>query len=59
MLPSGNDAAHSLAEYFGALLKKDKDEQEEKRIKEEKERAREIREKNIDLHDDDQKRRSM
>ena len=23
MLPSGNDAAHTLAEYFGGLLKKD------------------------------------
>jgi len=30
MLPSGNDAAHQLAEYFGAILKKHVDDTEEK-----------------------------
>jgi D-alanyl-D-alanine carboxypeptidase len=30
MLPSGNDAAHALAEYFGAILKKESDEREAK-----------------------------
>ena len=49
MLPSGNDAAHSLAEYFGALLKKEKDEHEDKRKHEEKEGIKE----------EDDKRRSM
>lgn len=34
MLPSGNDAGFALAEYFGALLRKDA-EIEEKRRKEE------------------------
>jgi len=34
MLPSGNDAGYTLAEYFGALLRKDA-EQEEKKRKEE------------------------
>ena len=38
MLPSGNDAAHSLAETFGTWLKKEKEELEDKRLKEEKER---------------------
>ena len=38
MLPSGNDAAHSLAETFGTWLKKEKDELEDKRLREEKER---------------------
>jgi len=28
MLPSGNDAAHQLAEYFGDLLKKDSEERD-------------------------------
>ena len=49
MLPSGNDAAHAFAEFFGGLLKKEKDEIEEKRLKEEKEKQKE----------DDEKRRSM
>lgn len=49
MLPSGNDAAHTLAEYFGAKLKVTKDENEEKRLKEEKEKHRE----------EEDKRRSM
>jgi hypothetical protein len=52
MLPSGNDSAHCLAEYFGSLLKKEKDEQEEKRLKEEKDRIKEKEE-------DDRARRSM
>ena len=30
MLPSGNDSAHQLAEYFGGLLKKEAEELEEK-----------------------------
>lgn len=41
MLPSGNDAAHQLAEYFGTILKKESDEREAKRVQEEKERQRE------------------
>lgn len=40
MLPSGNDAAFALAEYFGDLLKKDAHEQEEIMRKEEEERRR-------------------
>lgn len=28
MLPSGNDAAHALAEFFGGILKKESDEKE-------------------------------
>ena len=35
MLPSGNDAAHLLAEHFGGLLKKDAEEREERERKEE------------------------
>jgi D-alanyl-D-alanine carboxypeptidase len=35
MLPSGNDAAHLLAEHFGGLLKKETEENEEKERKEE------------------------
>jgi D-alanyl-D-alanine carboxypeptidase len=42
LLPSGNDAAHCLAEYFGGLLKKDAEEQEAKTAKLERE-AREAR----------------
>lgn len=38
MLPSGNDAAHSLAETFGTWLRKEKEELEDKRLREEKER---------------------
>ena len=38
MLPSGNDAAHQLAEYFGDLLKKDAEERE-KQLKADLERA--------------------
>jgi D-alanyl-D-alanine carboxypeptidase len=37
MLPSGNDAAHTLAEYFGAILKKESDEREAEYRKEEAE----------------------
>ena len=40
MLPSGNDAAHALAEFFGGLLKKESDEKEIKLRKEEAERAK-------------------
>ena len=40
MLPSGNDAAHCLAEYFGGLLKKNAEELEEKIKAEEKERQK-------------------
>ena len=35
MLPSGNDAAHALAEFFGGILKKESDENEMKLRKEE------------------------
>ena len=38
MLPSGNDAAHQLAEYFGDLLKKES-EDKEKQLKADLERA--------------------
>jgi D-alanyl-D-alanine carboxypeptidase len=41
MLPSGNDAAHCLAEYFGGLLKKEAHQIEEKEKKEEQERIKE------------------
>ena len=51
MLPSGNDAAHQLAEYFGAILKKHVDESEEKIRTEEKERAREEDEKQRSTQD--------
>jgi D-alanyl-D-alanine carboxypeptidase len=40
MLPSGNDAAHALAEFFGGILKKESDENEMKLRKEEAERAK-------------------
>jgi D-alanyl-D-alanine carboxypeptidase (penicillin-binding protein 5/6) len=30
LLPSGNDAAHQLAEYFGELIQKDNEEKEKK-----------------------------
>lgn len=40
MLPSGNDAAHLLAEYFGGLLKKDAEEREERERKEEQARLK-------------------
>ena len=30
MLPSGNDAAHCLAEYFGNILRQQAEEREEK-----------------------------
>jgi D-alanyl-D-alanine carboxypeptidase len=33
MLPSGNDAAHCLAEYFGGMLKKEAHDIEEKERK--------------------------
>jgi hypothetical protein len=40
MLPSGNDAAHALAEYFGAILKKESEERELRLKKEDEERAK-------------------
>jgi|VirMetMinimDraft_7_1064189.scaffolds.fasta_scaffold276360_2 D-alanyl-D-alanine carboxypeptidase len=40
MLPSGNDAAHQLAEYFGGLLKAEAEEIEEKMEKEQQEREK-------------------
>jgi hypothetical protein len=40
MLPSGNDAAHQLAEYFGGHLKKYAEEKEVEMEKERKERER-------------------
>ncbi len=39
MLPSGNDAAHCLAEYFGGLLKKAQEEKDKKEKEEAKKRA--------------------
>jgi hypothetical protein len=41
MLPSGNDAAHCLAEYFGGILKKEydlreKEEMDKRKLEEEK-----------------------
>lgn len=47
MLPSGNDAAHQLAEYFGGILKKESDEREVVRLKELKEKQREEEEKRV------------
>ena len=40
MLPSGNDAAHALAEFFGGILKREQDEKEAKLRKEEAERQK-------------------
>ena len=40
MLPSGNDAAHTLAEYFGELLQNEAKETEEKMRKEAEENMR-------------------
>jgi hypothetical protein len=40
MLPSGNDAAHALAEYFGAILKKESEEREIRLKKEDEERIK-------------------
>ena len=47
MLPSWNDAAHQLAEYFGGILKKESDEREVVRLKELKDKQREEEEKRI------------
>lgn len=41
MLPSGNDAAHCLAEYFGRLLKKEAQEIEEKERKDKERQKKE------------------
>lgn len=41
MLPSGNDAAHCLAEYFGGLLKDEATQIEEKEKKDELQRIKE------------------
>jgi len=35
MLPSGNDAAHQLAEFFGDLLMKEAEQRKEEQEKEE------------------------
>ena len=48
MLPSGNDAAHQLAEYFGDLLKKDAEERE-KQLKTDLERAQKDEEFALEL----------
>lgn len=40
MLPSGNDAAHALAEFFGAILKKESEDKEAEYKKEELERKK-------------------
>jgi hypothetical protein len=45
MLPSGNDSAHLLAEWFGAKLKKESEEREERERKEELERIKKEEEK--------------
>lgn len=37
MLPSGNDAAHCLGEYFGGLLKKEQEEQAKAKVAAKKE----------------------
>jgi len=50
MLPSGNDAAHALAEYFGGLLKKEAHEIEEK---EKKEREKQLK---VEAEKNDQKK---
>lgn len=48
MLPSGNDAAHQLAEYFGDLLKKDS-EGREKQLKNDLEKAQKDEEFQVEL----------
>lgn len=48
MLPSGNDAAHQLAEYFGDLLKKESEEKE-KQLKADLERAQTDEEFQVEL----------
>lgn len=48
MLPSGNDAAHQLAEYFGDLLKKDSEEKE-KQLKADLEKAQKDEEFQVEL----------
>ena len=40
MLPSGNDAAHCLAEYFGGILKKESEDREAEFKKEEAEQKK-------------------
>jgi hypothetical protein len=45
MLPSGNDAAHLLAEHFGGILKKEAEEREETERKEELIRIKQEEEK--------------
>jgi hypothetical protein len=40
MLPSGNDAAHTLAEYFGGILKKESEDRELEYRKEEAEKKK-------------------
>lgn len=45
MLPSGNDSAHQLAEYFGTKLKKEAEERYEKEGKELEEQWRQEEEK--------------
>jgi hypothetical protein len=46
MLPSGNDAALCLAEYFGGLLKKEAHDIEDKERKEREKQIKEEQEKN-------------
>lgn len=49
MLPSGNDSAHCLAEYFGGILKQQAEEQEEQeKIEHQKEREELLRQKEIE-----------
>lgn len=48
MLPSGNDAAHQLAEYFGDMLKKESEEKE-KQLKADLERAQNDEEFQVEL----------
>ena len=48
MLPSGNDAAHQLAEFFGDLLKKDAEERE-RQLKADLEKAQKDEEFAVEL----------
>lgn len=49
MLPSGNDSAHCLAEYFGGILKQQAEEKEEKEKAEvQKQREDLLRQKDLE-----------
>jgi D-alanyl-D-alanine carboxypeptidase len=53
MLPSGNDAAHCLAEYFGTKLKAIAEENEKKEKAEEAERLKREKELGIESSKND------